>query len=116
MTRLVRFHGDALVDLARQVAWLERNAAPSWLDRLQDDLAKAVSLLRSYPGAGTRLERQAGVVLRRVPLPSTPYVVWYVYNERRAQGDVWIVRIFHIRQRRPMPDPSRWFPAVETEK
>jgi plasmid stabilization system protein ParE len=116
VTRVVRFHTDASADLARQVAWLERNAAPSWLDRLQDDVARAIQLLRLYPGAGARVEREADVVLRRVPLPSTPYVIWYIYNERRAQGDVWIVRLFHSRQKRPTPDPSRWFPALETEQ
>lgn len=51
-------------------------------------------------------------MLRRVILPSTPYVAWYVYDEECADGEVILVRLFHAQQRRPAPDPSRWLPRV----
>ena|SRR6266550_552642 len=115
MTRRLRFHADALADLARQVAWLERHAEPSWLDRFQHDLARVMELLRAYPSSGAVLARQNNLVLRRVPLPSTPYLVWYAYDPRRAEHDIWIVRIFHSSQRRPVPVMSRWVPTIGSQ-
>ena len=114
MARGLRFHADALADLARQVAWLERNAEPSWLDRFQNDLARVMELLRAYPSAGAVVAREDEVVLRSVLLPSTPYVAWYVYDARRAERDLWIVRFLHSSQRRSVPDMSRWVPTVRS--
>ncbi|TMG52509.1 MAG: hypothetical protein E6H84_13980 [Chloroflexi bacterium] len=115
MARRLHFHTDALADLARQTAWLERNAELSWVDRFEYDLARVRELLRAYPSAGKVIARSDQVVLRRVPLPTTPYLVWYAYEGSRPQSDIWIVRLFHSSQRRPAPDLSRWVPTVSSE-
>lgn len=74
---------------------------------------RVTELLDRYPGAGALLERQRRVVLRRVILPSTPYLAWYLYDEERPDAEVILVRLFHAQQRRPAPDPSRWLPQAE---
>ena len=73
-----------------------------------------MELLLAYPSAGVVVAREDEVVLRRVVLPSTPYVAWYVYDARRGERDVWIVRLLHASQKRPAPDISRWVPTVRS--
>ena len=112
MARRVRRHADFLGDLSRQLTWLARNRETSWIDRFRADLIRVTELLDRYRAAGALLERQGATMLRRVILPSTPYVAWYVYDEERADGEVILVRLFHTQQRRPVPDPSRWLPRA----
>jgi plasmid stabilization system protein ParE len=113
VARRVRRHADFLADVTRQLAWLARNRETSWIDRLRTDLRRVTELLDRYPAAGAFLERQRGIVLRRVILPSTPYLAWYVYDEKHPDAEVILVRLFHAQQRRPVPDPSRWLPPAE---
>jgi plasmid stabilization system protein ParE len=113
LARRVRRHADSLADLTRQLAWLARSRETSWIDRLRTDLKRMTELLDGYPAAGALLERQRGIVLRRVILPSTPYLAWYVYDEKHPHAEVTLVRLFHAQQRRPAPDPSRWLSPAE---
>ena len=99
MARRVRRHADFLGDLSRQLASLARNRETSWIDRFRADLIRVTELLDRYRAAGALLERQDATMLRRVILPSTPYVASYVCDEERA---------VLTQQRRPAPDPSRW--------
>ena len=108
MTRRVRLHRDFLADFERQIAWLEHRAELAWIDGLEADIVRAVELLGAFPAAGVLQYREAAIVLRRLVLSSTPYFAWYVYDEGRPAGDLWLVRLFHLRQLRPAPTPSRW--------
>ena len=113
MPRRIRLHGDFVVDFSRQVLWLERNAGMLWIEHLEADVLRAAELLSDYPGAGALVVRDGRILLRRLVLPSTPYLVWYVYEEAQSAGDIWLARLLHSRQRRPRPEPSRLFPADE---
>src|SRR5207247_9992110 len=84
MARRVRRHADFLGDLSRQLTWLARNRETSWIDRFRADLIRVTELLDRYRAAGALLERQDATMLRRVILPSTPYVSSYVCYEERA--------------------------------
>ena len=108
MARRVRRHADFLGDVGRQLASSARNRETSWIDRFRADLIRVTELLDRYRAAGALLERQSATMLRRVILPSTPYVASCVYDEERADGEVTLVRLFLTQQRRPAPDPSRW--------
>lgn len=116
MTRRVRLHGDFLADFKRQTAWLERRADLAWIEGLEADVIRAVDLLSAYPAAGVLQHREGSIALRRLVLSSTPYLAWYVYDEGMRAGDLWLVRLFHSRQLRPGPAPSRWLRGRVTEK
>jgi plasmid stabilization system protein ParE len=113
VARRVRRHADFLADGTSQLAWLARNRETSWIDRLRTDLLRVTELLDRYPAAGALLERQRSIVLRRLILPSTPYLAWYVYDEKHLHAEVILARLFHAQQRQPVPDPSRWLPRAE---
>ena len=108
MPRRVRVHASFARDLESQVNWLVGHAEPDWLDRLESDVGRVIALVGAYPAAGTAVERRGSIILRRVLMPSTPYLAWYVYDDRARRRDLWLVRLFHSRQRRPRPDPSLW--------
>ena len=108
MARRVRIHPDFLADVTRQIAWLARNGETSWIGRLEADVSGTMELLDRYPAAGMLIERQGAIVLRQVIFRSTPYVAWYLYDDGPPTPDVLLVRLYHARQRRPRPDPSRW--------
>jgi len=115
VTRRVRLHGDFLTDFERQIAWLERRAELGWIEGLEADVIRAVDLLSAYPAAGVLQHQEGSIALRRLVLSSTPYLAWYVYDEGVPAGDLWLVRLFHSRQLRPTPAPSRWLRRRVTE-
>ena len=108
--RAVRRHPDFERDFVAQLAWLAAHGSPEWITSLRDGLDKVIRMLGRVPGAGTLVDRKERHVLRKVFWPEGPYVAWYVYAPGERAGDVWLVRLFHARQRRPKPDPSRWLP------
>ena len=87
-----------------------------WIERLEADVLRAAELLSDYPGAGALVVRKGRIVLRRLMLSSTPYIEWYAYEEEQSAGDIWLARLLHSRQRRPTPEPSRWFPVAEAKR
>jgi len=116
VTRRVRLHGDFLADFERQIAWLERRGELAWIEGLEGDVIRALDLLSAYPAAGVLQHREGAIALRRLVLSSTPYLAWYVYDDDRPAGDLWLVRLFHSRQLRPAPAPSRWLGRRVTKK
>lgn len=69
------------------------------IERLRDDLAALEALLASFPDAGRELATQEGATLRKLKLRRCPFVIWYVHHKDR----ITLSRIYHARQRRPVP-------------
>ncbi len=103
MAHRVRFHADFQADLRRHLGWLKESAEPVWIEGLRADLREARRLLSIFPEIGTIETRKGTLVLRRFVLAKTPYVLWFVRDTEGAKSDVWLVRLFHARQRRPRP-------------
>jgi hypothetical protein len=89
--------------LRRHLAWLKESGEPLWIEGLRADLREARRLLSIFPEIGTIETRKGTLVLRRFVLAKTPYVFWFVRDTEVAKADVWLVRLFHERQRRPRP-------------
>ncbi|HRI66874.1 MAG TPA: type II toxin-antitoxin system RelE/ParE family toxin [Polyangium sp.] len=108
MLRRIRFHADFKSDLDAQLEWLETNKDAHWIERLQRALNDATQLLTRFPAVGT-IERQDGkIALRRLILRDVPYVIWFVSDLENPRADIWILRLFHARQDRPVaPLPKK---------
>ncbi|MBI3183943.1 MAG: type II toxin-antitoxin system RelE/ParE family toxin [Myxococcales bacterium] len=104
-SRRVRLHPDFEADVRAQIDWLVTHRQARWLDNLDQGLQGVVELLSAFPGAGAVVGRREGRQLRRLLFRKGPYLVWYVVDG----NDVWLLRLFHARQRRPAPNPARWF-------
>lgn len=101
MTRRIRFHADFKTDLNAQLRWLAKNRDDQWILRLRAGLDEATKLLAGFPSVGT-IERQEGTIaLRRLILRDVPYVVWFLSDSDTPDADVWVLRLFHVRQQRP---------------
>ncbi|MCC7541491.1 MAG: type II toxin-antitoxin system RelE/ParE family toxin [Deltaproteobacteria bacterium] len=103
MKRRVRFHARFRRDLRAQLAWLARNGETALIEALRAGLDEAARLLARHARAGAVEEAREGSELRRLILRRVPYVVWYVIASSDAGADVWVLRLFHARQRRPSP-------------
>lgn len=77
---------------------------------MREGLDHVRRMLSKVPGVGTLVDTKGAFVLRKVFWPEGPYLAWYVYDPADRKGDVWLVRLFHARQRRPKPNPARWLP------
>jgi plasmid stabilization system protein ParE len=108
VTRCVRRHRDFEADFVKLLQSLVTRGDEAWIERLLAGVVRASRMLAKLPGVGTVMARNEPMVMRKLILPHGPYVAWYVYNEADARGDVWLVRLFHARQRRPLPRPGRW--------
>lgn len=80
------------------------------MQTLLDVTRRVVSALEAFSAMGSKQARSGNVELRSLRYPKLPYVAWYVYDPTDPDGDLWLVRLFHARQLRPRPDPSRWLP------
>ena len=93
----VRLHIDFRLDFRRLPDDLVERGAEEWIAALREGVDQAMRLLTRFPAAGTRMDKRGKVELRRLIFPKGPYVAWYVVNGR----DLWLIRLFHARQRRP---------------
>ena len=66
-------------------------------------------MLARFPAAGPLMAEQGTVVLRKVIFPKGPFVAWYLYDTEHPDGELWLMRLFHARQKRPSPE--RWLRA-----
>jgi plasmid stabilization system protein ParE len=103
MPRRIRFHRDFKKDLNAQLRWLATNRDDGWIERLRNDIEEGFRLLTRFPAVGTIEHQDGDMVLRRLILRNVPYVIYFVTNIRIDDGDVWILRLFHARQNRPVP-------------
>jgi plasmid stabilization system protein ParE len=111
MSRAVRRPRDFEADFLRLLESILSAGDESWISILLDGVKQASRMLGRFPAAGVLLAQRGSVVLRKLILRRGPYVAWYVYDTEDPDGDVWLVRLFHARQRRPLPRPGRWVSA-----
>ena len=109
--RRVRIHADFAADYLAQLEWLAAHGERTWIEHLAAGTERLLSTLPAFPEIGSRAATRGSVELRVVVYPKGPYRAWYVYDRDAAAGDIWLVRLFHTRQRRRKPDPGRWFPG-----
>jgi plasmid stabilization system protein ParE len=102
----VRFHADFQADLRAQLGWLREHRDQAWIERLRVALDEAASLLASFPDVGTVEARDGAVVLRRLIPGKLPYAIWYLRDTSDPEGDIWLLRLFHAKQDRPLPAVS----------
>lgn len=108
MPRRIRFHPDFKKDLNAQLRWLTVNRDDGWIKQLKNGLDEAIRLVSEFPAVGT-IERQEGpITLRRLILRRVPYVIWFVNQDETENSDVWLLRLFHARQNRPVPTLPPW--------
>jgi plasmid stabilization system protein ParE len=100
VSRRVRYHEDFRADLRSHVRWVRRERGSDYLARFRRGLEEAVRLVGESPEAGTIEDRRGSAVLRRLLLRDLPYVVWYIVED--GHDEVWLVRLFHARQDRPV--------------
>ena len=107
MPQRVRRHADFLVDLQAQVLWLEQNRNEGWILRLREAVDEATRALARFPTMGAPVlghpRGAAAEPLRKLVLRRIPFVVWYAV----ADDGVWLLRLFHARQKRPHPKRPR---------
>ena len=63
-------------------------------------------MLESFPAAGPKVAEEGTVILRKLIFPKGPFVAWYLYDAADPEGELWLVRLFHARQKRPNPERS----------
>ncbi len=73
-------------------------------------VAEITALMGAYPDAGQPQAQEGSIVLRKIIFPNAPFLAWYAYDAEDRAGDVWLVRLFHLRQQRPKPDVEQWLP------
>ncbi len=98
MKHRVRLRESFGADVRAQILWLRRHRGQSQVTALRDGLCEARGLFERFPEAGTPLDRREQLVLRKLVLRRVPFVVLYVVDGK----DVWLLRLFHHRQDRPI--------------
>ena len=98
--RRVRIHADFLGDLEAQLSWLASGGDTGRIERLEGGVEEVLELLSQFPGVGTLEAGDGTTNLRRLIMRTLPYVVWF---RTGGSPDVWLLRLFHVRQERPVP-------------
>jgi plasmid stabilization system protein ParE len=98
---IVRRHPDFEIDYLALLDSIVNEGDAIWIDVLADGLERTVRLLATFPAAGAMVERKGTATLRKILFPRGPYLAWYVHDVGDVTADVWLVRLFHARQRRP---------------
>lgn len=70
---------------------------------LGDGLENIVQMLAMFPAAGVCIAERGPLTLRKLLFRKGPYLVWYLCDPRDDDGWIWLLRLFHARQRRPVP-------------
>ncbi|WP_437306204.1 type II toxin-antitoxin system RelE/ParE family toxin [Sorangium sp. So ce388] len=106
MSRRVRFRREFARDLRDHVRWLSENRGIEWVDRLRTGLDEAIELLARFPAIGPAEAKDDGdlAVVRRLLLRKLPYVIWYLADASDPDADLWLLRLFHARQQRPLAE------------
>lgn len=102
MRRLV-YLPRAQLDVRAQIEYLRERGEIDRIRGFDEDLTALEDLLVSFPHAGRELVGEGQKSLRRIGLRRSPLFVWYVYEPDR--DEVTLVRVFHTKQRTPIPRP-----------
>lgn len=105
--RRVRIHADFDGDLTAQLDWLVAQGQRDGIDGLESGLEKVLELLARFPAAGPVLDRDGSLTLRKLIFPKVPFIAWYLFDTADSKGDVWLLRLFHMRQKRPAARVAR---------
>lgn len=96
-------------DVDARVAWLEENAPQEWLERFREGLTSVTRRIASYPLSGTPLGVETGVMLRAKAFAGRlPYLVYYTHSSAGPIDEVYLLRLFHYRQRRTPRRLREW--------
>jgi len=106
--RRVRVHADFVVDQAAQMRWLATQGADPWVQDLIAGTRWIVRTLTRFPAIGPIRATRGSLVQRSIRYPKGPYVARYIYDESDPDGELVLVRLFHLRQEQPEPDLARW--------
>lgn len=114
MTTRVRFHADFRADFRKHLARLADHGEDARIDALRAGIDEGVDLLSRHPRAGTSERSDDRAEVRRLVLRRVPYVVWHAVDG----GDVWLMRLFHSKQKRGAPTwpPERSAPSAATKR
>lgn len=97
----------ARIRLTKEAAHQTREAAAWWIENrpaapslFREELAALLGLLRTAPEAGAPHAHRRIKGVRRAPLPTTRYLVYYSYDARR--GEVLVLAVWSaLRGRSP---------------
>jgi plasmid stabilization system protein ParE len=103
MPRPIRIHPDFQRDLETQLSWLTEHRGGEIVEQLSTGLDEALDLLAATPGVGSLQDQRRTRVLRKLILRRLPFLLWYSYEEERRDGEIWLLRLFHVRQDRRRP-------------
>lgn len=90
--REVLLHADFEAETGRE----------EWIPSLLSEIEQLVEMLTEFPSAGVVVGQEGTESLRRLLLPRSPFVVWYVFDPA-SNRPVWVLRLFHFRQRTVRP-------------
>lgn len=102
--RAVKRHPDFEADYKAQLRWLVSQEARTQIVQLAEGLHEVVRMLSAFPAAGAVVAENGTIVLRKLIFPRGPFVAWYVDDLADPEGALWLVRLFHTRQKRPSPE------------
>jgi plasmid stabilization system protein ParE len=101
--RSIHVHPDFQRDLEAQLSWLAEHRGAEIVEQLRSGLDEALDLLAATPGVGSVQDRRGSRRLRKLILRRLPFLLWYTYDEERRDGELWLLRLFHVRQDRRRP-------------
>ncbi len=88
--------------------WLATQGADPWVQDLIAGTRWIVRTLTRFPAIGPIRATRGSLVQRSIRYPKGPYVARYIYDESDPDGELVLVRLFHLRQEQPEPDLARW--------
>jgi plasmid stabilization system protein ParE len=81
--------------------WLEEHRDERWVERLREAVDAATRAVARFPAIGSPVAPDDP--LRKLILRGVPFILWYAV----ADEGVWLLRLFHARQKGPHPRSPR---------
>jgi len=90
-------------DVAAQIAFLLAQEERERIANLAAEIEAAARILGTFPELGRQIGREGSTNIRALHLRRVPFVITYALAPERPPS-VMLLRIFHARQRRPLPE------------